>query len=109
MTPITKYRARVRARAGRLAGAVVLRVPRWVWPAFELVIVGAVAVAAGWSWLELWRLSVSVGLPVSAVWPVLIALPAGALARLTLDARRNVTRYCNRRDALLDGWCSSDG
>lgn len=93
----------------RLRARVVSLVPRWVWPASELVTAVVVAVAAGWGWLALWYLTTGLGVPVLAVWPVLVALPAGALARFGRDLRRTVTRYCNRRDALVDGWCSSDG
>jgi hypothetical protein len=89
--------------------ALVGRVPRWVWPAFELVTAAVVALVAGRVWLSVWQLATGMGVPVLAVWPVLVAWPAGALWRLGRDLRLTVTRWCNRRDALLDGWCSSDG
>lgn len=97
----------MRARAVRLAGSVARRVPRWVWPAFELVTVAAVVIGTATVLLLCWRLSTAAGVPGRAAWPLLIALPVGLTARVGRDLRSLTTRWCNRRDALLDGWSSS--
>ncbi len=93
----------------RLSARVVRLLPRWVWPAFELVTASVVLAGAALAWWLLWSTARGVGVPVRALWPLLIALPLAAVVRVGRELRSLVTRWCNRRDALLDGWCSSDG